>query len=139
MEIGGSDMIFSTSLTNQESRQLIEKLVTEDWPDAVYESAEDKCPENCFIYENEAAKLAWDDENCRDHLPDANMLYVLFGHRQITVVHDHHQGCATERLAKKIALYFTKLDFLASAGCSAAWCNKCGIPLTDKETDGSDT
>jgi hypothetical protein len=111
VNINRNELVFPSPIFPNKSQELVKKLVEKDWPEAVYESAEDdECPEDMFIYQNQASKEAW-EKDCQNPASGTNMIYAQFRVGNVTLVHDNVSE--SETLSKSIALYFMKLDIIA--------------------------
>ncbi len=119
MEIGGTDLIVECVLSKQDAACTVRAWTPHWWPDAVFEGVEGEEPD-MFIYENAEAKRLWDID-----VPEgeANMVYALFGDKQVTLVYD--KGTRSQYLARNLALHLMKMDIMAkNPGCPT-----CCIPI----------
>jgi hypothetical protein len=121
MEIGGTDLVFSSSLSKEDASNCVRNYVARDWPEVVFENVEGEEPD-MFIYENPDSKMAWDEGI---EISYANMIYALFGEGEITLVHD--RGTASESLALKLQLELLKLEVVLQNPCRSIVSNEGAV------------
>jgi hypothetical protein len=90
MEIHGCDTVITSNIPIAEN--LIRLLVQDHWPKMVHELDERDGVIDLFMYENEAAKKAWDDEGWSE-TNDADMIYAILAKecKEITIVIDDNR------------------------------------------------
>jgi len=74
MEIHGSDTLLTSSIPIAEN--LIRLLVQDHWPNMVHELFSSNGSIDLFLYKDEAAKIAWDEEGWSE-ANDETMIYVI--------------------------------------------------------------
>lgn len=90
MEIHGSDIHIESKIPIADN--LIRLLIQDHWPQMVYEINERDDTIDLFVYKNEEAKKAWDEEGWSKE-NDTTMIYVILESKgtQISVTIDDHK------------------------------------------------
>lgn len=90
MEIHGSDTLIKSSIPIADN--LIRILIQDHWPQMVYEIDERDDAIDLFVYKNEEAKKAWDEDGWSKE-NDTTMIYIIFELKstQISVTIDDHK------------------------------------------------
>jgi len=107
MEIHGSDIIINSNLPIADS--LIRLLVQDHWPNMVYEIDERPDGVDMFVYKDEAAKKAWDEEGWSEE-NDTRMIYFIFdpGYKVVSATIDDYK--TNEYIVKDIVQFIRKCD-----------------------------
>jgi hypothetical protein len=90
MEIHGSDTVITSNIPIAEN--LIRLLVEDHWPQMVHELMTHEGVIDLFLYKDEAAKKAWDEEGWSE-TNDETMIYVILAKdaKEISITIDDDQ------------------------------------------------
>jgi hypothetical protein len=109
MEIHGSDFLIKSSIPIADS--LIRFLVKDHWPSMVYEimSCDNDGSIDLFLYRDEAALKAWDEEGWSDE-NDETMIYVILAKesKEISITIDDDSN--NKYIVEDIAQFIRKID-----------------------------
>lgn len=108
MEIHGSDTVITSNISIAEN--LIRLLVEDHWPQMVHELM--TCPDgtiDLFLYKNEDAKKAWDEEGWSE-ANDETMIYVILAKdaKEISITIDDDR--ANQLIVDDIVQFIKRID-----------------------------